>query len=111
MNHKSVSFETFSSLFFSHGYRVIQISNFCTQTGSVRNGWKFPVAKWTELAPCALRPNRRISGLSFKPRTFFLKICSQFSENTMFEKFVKILFPQQFQLCECFSVWCTQQPG
>ena len=43
LNHKLVSFETFSGFFFFfffffHGYRVIQISNFCTQTGSMRNG-------------------------------------------------------------------------
>ena len=49
MNHKLVSLLTLLG-FFSHGYRVIQISKFCTQTGSVRNGWNFPFAKWTELA-------------------------------------------------------------
>ena len=31
--------------FISHEYRIIEVSNFCTQTGSVRNGWKFPVDK------------------------------------------------------------------
>ena len=40
----------FFFFFFSHGYRVIQISKLCTQTGSVRSGWKVPVAKWAELA-------------------------------------------------------------
>ena len=40
----------FFFFFFSHNYRVIEISKFCIQTGSVQNGWKFPVAKWTELA-------------------------------------------------------------
>ena len=69
LNHKLVSFVTFS-----HGYRVIQISNFCTQTGSVRNGWKFPVAKYTELALYIVEVHvhkRRISCLSLTSRTIF----------------------------------------
>ena len=41
LNHKLMSLETF----FSHEYRVIEILKLCTQTGSVRNGWKFLVAK------------------------------------------------------------------
>ena len=52
LNHQSRLLITFSgiSFFFSHEYRVIEIFNVCIQTGSVRKGWKFSVAKWTELA-------------------------------------------------------------
>ena len=40
----------FGNIFFPHEYGVIEISKFCTQTGSVQKRWKFPVAKRTELA-------------------------------------------------------------
>ena len=36
------------------------------------------------------------------------KICSQFLENATFEKIIKILFLQECQLFECFSVMCTK---
>ena len=91
LNHKLVNFETFSGFFFSHGYHVVQISIFCTQTGRMCNGWKFPVAKCTELALYSLVLHvqiSRISGLSLKPRTIF-KICSQFSENAFFFFFLR----------------------
>ena len=48
LNHELLSSETFSGILFSHEYSVIEISKFCTQTKTVRNGWKFPVAKWTD---------------------------------------------------------------
>ena len=41
LTHKLVSLVTF----LSHGYSVIQISNFFIQTGSVGNGWKLLAAK------------------------------------------------------------------
>ena len=50
LNHKLVSSETFLRIVFSHEYGVIEILKFCTQTGSVQNGWKFLIAKWMELA-------------------------------------------------------------
>ena len=37
------------------------------------------------------------------------KISNQFSENVIFEKFIKILSSQKLQFFECFSVWCTMQ--
>ena len=45
-------------------------------------------------------------GLSLTPRTIF-KICSHFSKNAIFEKFVKFLSPQKFQL---FSVFQSGAP-
>ena len=45
LNHELLSSGTFSGILFSHGYSVIEISEFCSQTRSVRNGWKFPAAK------------------------------------------------------------------
>ena len=46
----SISERHFRQYFFSHEYRVIEISKVCIHTGSVRNGWKFLVAKRTEFA-------------------------------------------------------------
>ena len=40
----------FGNFFILMYIRVIQISNFCIQTGNVRHWWKFLVANWTELA-------------------------------------------------------------
>ena len=50
LNHKLLSSETFSGTSCLHKYSVIKISKFCTQTGGMRNKWKFPVAKQIELA-------------------------------------------------------------
>ena len=50
LNHKLMTSETFLEKCFPHEYRVLEILKFCTQTGSVRNRWKFLVANWTELA-------------------------------------------------------------
>ena len=50
LSHKLVSSETFSGTSCFHKYHVIKISKFCTQTVSMRNGWKFPVTKLIELA-------------------------------------------------------------
>ena len=49
LHRKLLSSVNFLEYFFYHGYGVIQISNFSTQTGSVQNVWKFLVAEWTEL--------------------------------------------------------------
>ena len=88
LNHTLVSSETFSGTFSSHEYRVIEISKFCSQNGSVRNGWKFPVAKWNELAlrvwPSSQRPKNAWLGLSLTLCTIF-KICSQFSKCNFLE--------------------------
>ena len=95
-------------IFFLMSIVLLKCLMFCIQTESVRNGWKFLVAKWTELAlyryiHVAHVPKEICIGLSLTHRTTF-KICSHFSENAIFEKFVKILFPQKFQLFECFSI-------
>ena len=116
-NDQSYNFENiFREQFFCHEYRVkflfLFIFIFCIQTGSVENGWKFLVAKWTELALYRFSlvvhfEKEACFSLILTHRAIF-KICTHFSGNTIFEKIVKILFPPKFQLFECFSsIWCS----
>ena len=64
LNNKLVSSVTFFFLDFFKENRVTDFFKFCTQTGSVRNGWKLPVAKWTHLLLgynlVGQRPKRRM---------------------------------------------------
>ena len=80
---------------------------FCIQTGSVQNGWKFLVTKWTELALYRYSlvvhvQKETCFGLSFTHRTIF-KICSHFSENAIIEKFMKFCFLRNFNVLGVFQ--------
>ena len=101
----------FGNIFSLMNIVLLKFLIFCYQAESVRNGWKFLAAKWTELAlyrySLVVHIHKETCfGLSLTHRMSF-KICSHFSENGIFEKFVKILFPQKRQLFECFSIWSS----
>ena len=93
------SIKTFDNIFgniFSHEYRVIGTFNSLHSNRKCAKGCKMD---WT----CSVRyrlwstSKKRHALVSASPRTNF-KICSRFSENAVFEKFVKILSPQNIQL-------------
>ena len=57
------SIKAFDNLFrdfFSHEYRVIEISKFFTQTGSVQNRWKFGLNFLCRVWPSGQRSKRRM---------------------------------------------------
>ena len=119
-NYQSENFEFFSAFksslkafdnmlvnIFAHEYRVIGILNFSLKPKMWETGGNFRLQNGLNYGLVVNIQKGAIFRLSLKLCMIF-KICSQLSENAIFEKFIKILSLQKLQLVKCFSVCCTK---